>query len=122
MENRYYPSGEVKRYAVRLGATLQRRGGSRSVTLVNLSADGCCFLVGRMTMKVGDEISIQTLLGETLHGTVKWRKGVRAGVHFAEPLKKSTVDRLGRFDGRSAAVSVARARLDDERVFTQPIS
>lgn len=119
MEQRYSASGEVNRYAVRLGGALQFRSGSRSVTLINLSAEGCCLLIGRAKIAVGDEIVVRTLGEQTLHGSVKWIKGMRAGLHFTKPLEQSTLQRLARFDGRSGAVTLLGARFADRLAFAQ---
>jgi hypothetical protein len=86
-----------ERKQVLILAQCRRRGGiSDPVTIVDLSAEGCCISYPGSTLKVGQQVSIKPATMEGLAGTVCWVSAEGAGIEFDRPLYAPVVEHLQR--------------------------
>lgn len=68
----------------------------RTVTLVNITPEGCCILTGGATVIPGVAVLVRLESGEALTGEVRWFDGERAGISFDYYLTAERVEYLRR--------------------------
>ena len=66
--------------------TIDWRGASLAVRLVNVSASGAMVLCSEMP-HIGEEMALQLPDRRSAPGVVSWVRDGRIGIHFAAPLK-----------------------------------
>jgi len=69
-------------------------GGSREVTILDLSEKGCRFEDGSWNLALGHHITVKIGSVGPLDATVKWRKNGTVGVQFVTPLYPSILDHV----------------------------
>ncbi|WP_390548128.1 PilZ domain-containing protein [Qipengyuania sp. MTN3-11] len=69
-------------------------GGSREVTIFDLSEKGCCFRDDANRLALGDHIAVKIGPIGPIQANVRWRKHPHVGVQFVNPLYPSVLDHI----------------------------
>src|SRR5690242_869209 len=88
-------------------AQCRRRGGiTHPVSIVDLTAEGCCISYPGSTLKVGQQVTIKPATLEGIEGVVRWVAAEGAGIQFNQPLYGPVAEHLQReFAGFGVAAS-----------------
>ncbi len=71
-------------------------GAGGSVTLVNITPEGCCMATAGIELRPGTAVLIRLESGEALTGEVRWCNAGRAGILFEHYLPAARVEYLRR--------------------------
>lgn len=82
-------------------------------SLSDISAHGCC-VVTRAALVKGQSIDIRYGSNKSLPATVRWLKGLSAGVEFDKPLEPEDLEELLN-EHRQSAPNVSRLPLKDRQ-------
>jgi hypothetical protein len=86
-----------ERKQVLILAQCRRRGGiADPVTIVDLTAEGCCISYPGSTLNAGQQVTIKPATMDGLPGTVRWVSREGAGIEFDRPLYAPVQEHLQR--------------------------
>lgn len=97
METRARRLRKSERKQVLIVAQCRRKGGvSHEVSIVDLSAEGCCITYPASTLAVCQPVIIKPLTMQGISGTVRWVSPEGAGIEFDRALYAPVAEHLQR--------------------------